>query len=105
MTYVFDLDNTLCKTENNDYLKSKPILERIEKVNKLYDDGNTVIIHTARGMGSSNNNQIQAINKYYSITENQLKKWNVKYNYLILGKPSADYYIDDKGINDNDFFK
>ena len=24
---------------------------------------------------------------------------------LRLGKPSADYYIDDKGINDGDFFK
>ena len=105
MTYVFDLDNTLCTTNTNDYLKCVPIAERIKKVNKLYDDGNIIIIYTARGMGSSNNNQIQAINKYYSITEAQLKNWNVKYTHLMLGKPAADYYIDDKGINDNDFFK
>lgn len=105
MTYVFDLDNTLCKTNNSDYLNSTPIIERIKKINKLFDDGNKIIIHTARGMGSSNNNQIEAINKYYLITETQLKNWGVKYTYLLLGKPSADCYIDDKGINDNDFFK
>ena len=105
MTYVFDLDNTLCIINDSDYLRCVPISDRIKKVNKLYEDGNTIIIYTARGMGSSNNNQIQAINKYYSITEFQLKNWNVKYTYLMLGKPAADFYIDDKGINDNDFFK
>jgi capsule biosynthesis phosphatase len=105
MTYVFDLDNTLCITKDSDYLRCVPIPDRIKKVNKLYEDGNTIIIYTARGMGSLNNNQIQAINKYYSITEVQLKNWNVKYTHLMLGKPAADFYIDDKGINDNDFFK
>jgi capsule biosynthesis phosphatase len=105
MTYVFDLDNTLCITNDSDYLRCVPISDRIKKVNKLYEDGNTIIIYTARGMGSSNNNQIQAINKYYSITEFQLKNWNIKYTHLMLGKPAADFYIDDKGINDNDFFK
>jgi capsule biosynthesis phosphatase len=105
MTYVFDLDNTLCITNESDYLRCVPIPDRIKKVNKLYEDGNTIIIYTARGMGSSNNNQIQAINKYYSITETQLKNWNIKYTHLMLGKPAADLYIDDKGINDNEFFK
>jgi phosphoglycolate phosphatase-like HAD superfamily hydrolase len=105
MTYVFDLDNTLCETKSSDYANSKPLLDRIEIVNKLYDDGNTVTIYTARGMGSTDNNQIKAIKKYYSLTESQLKLWGVKYHNLILGKPSGDCYIDDKGINDNEFFK
>jgi hypothetical protein len=105
MTYVFDLDNTLCNTIDSDYYICTPKPERIKKVNKLYNEGNTIIIFTARGMGSSNNNQIEAINKYYSITEIQLKNWGVKYSYLLFGKPAADYYIDDKGINDNGFFK
>lgn len=105
MKYVFDLDNTLCETKDSDYINSKPFVDRIEIVNKLYDDGNTITIYTARGMGSTDNNQIKAIKKYYSLTETQLKLWNVKYHNLILGKPSGDYYIDDKGINDNEFFK
>jgi len=28
-----------------------------------------------------------------------LEEWNIKYHELILGKPYADYYIDNKGIN------
>lgn len=105
MKYVFDLDNTLCKTNDSDYINSKPLLDRIKIVNKLYDDGNIITIFTARGMGSTDNNQIKAIKKYYSLTEKQLNDWGIKYHNLILGKPSGDYYIDDKGINDNEFFK
>jgi len=105
MTYVFDLDNTLCRTTGGDYPNSEPIKERIEFVNQLYRQGCIVTIYTARGMGSSSNNQIEAIKKYYSLTEKQLKDWGLEYHSLILGKPSGDFYIDDKGINDEDFFR
>jgi hypothetical protein len=40
-----------------------------------------------------------------SFTKKQLAKWKVKYDELIFGKPSADCYIDDKGVNSNEFFK
>ena len=43
--------------------------------------------------------------EFYEFTEIQLSLWGCKYHQLFLGKPSGDYYIDDKGINDNDFFK
>ena len=56
-------------------------------------------------MNTFKNNQIKAIQKYYSLTEQQLRKWNIKYHNLILGKPAADFYIDDKGINDEDYFR
>ena len=38
------------------------------------------------------------------LTREQLNTWGCKYHDLILGKPHADYFIDDKGINSNDFF-
>lgn len=105
MKYVFDLDGTLCTDTKGKYSSAMPINERIHLVNHLYDAGNEITIYTARGMGSSDNNQIKAIQKYYSMTEKQLLGWNVKYHYLILGKPSGDLYIDDKGINDDKFFE
>ncbi len=105
MTYVFDLDNTLCKTENSNYKNSTPFLDRIKIVNRLYDNGNIITIFTARGMGSTDNNQLKAIQKYYSLTQRQLSLWGIKYHNLFLGKPLGDFYIDDKGINHNDFFK
>lgn len=103
--YVFDLDGTLCSNTDGNYDKAFPYAQRIEYVNYLYQLGNEITIFTARGMGSTNNNQIQAINKYFSMTEEQLKKWGIKYHNLILGKPSGDFYVDDKGVNDVEFFK
>ena len=34
----------------------------------------------------------------YAMTFKQLKKWNIKFNKLIFGKPSYDLFIDDKSI-------
>ena len=34
----------------------------------------------------------------FKLTKTQLKKWKVKYHKLILGKPSYDLIVDDKGI-------
>ena len=90
--YVFDLDGTLCETDGTDYMLSEPLMDRINKVNKLYEAGNYIIIDTARGSGTGINCQ--------ELTRLQLKKWGLKYHELITGKkPYADYYIDDKGYN------
>lgn len=32
------------------------------------------------------------------MTKKQLDDWGLKYNQLFFGKPSANYYIDDKSI-------
>lgn len=104
MRYVFDLDGTLCFNPTNNYTEATPLLSRIAKVNRLHDLGHSVIIHTARGMGSSDNNVIEAYNKWYSITEQQLKTWGVKYDLLVLGKPAGDLYFDDKAGSNEEFF-
>ena len=105
MTYVFDIDGTICtKAIDFDYEASEPIKERIDIINILYDTGNTIIMQTARGMGRHNNNPQKAIQEFYAMTTEQLKEWGVKYHMLFLGKPAGDVYIDDKGINDEDFF-
>ena len=49
MIYCFDLDNTLCVTIDGDYQNSKPIINRINKVNRLYENGDRIKIFTARG--------------------------------------------------------
>jgi len=96
-TYCFDLDGTLCSTSGSDYSNSTPKLERIAKVNELASNGRNVIIFTARG-GSSGLD-------WTELTKKQLTEWGVAHHELILGKPAADYYIDDKAVKDEDFFK
>jgi len=103
--YVIDIDGTICsKLAGEEYSKCVPYKNRIDIINDLYEQGHKIIYYTARGM-SRDNNQLFVIAQYYSLTEKQLNDWGAKYNLLILGKPSGDYYIDDKGVNANEFFK
>jgi capsule biosynthesis phosphatase len=103
--YVFDIDNTVCKTEGSDYKNSKPIRERINKINELYDQGHKIVFHTARGMGRTNNDAARSHYLFYKMTFEQLNNWGVKFHNLYLGKPSGDIYVDDKGIRDVRFFE
>lgn len=93
----FDLDNTLCKTLKSNYHKSTPIKKNINILNKLYESGYVIKIFTSRFMGRSKDKSSLAKRMGYKLTVSQLKKWNVKYHKLILGKPSYDLIIDDKG--------
>lgn len=96
MRYCFDLDGTLCTIEKN-YSDAEPKLERIAEVNELYDSGHTILIDTARGSTTGID--------WKEVTEKQLHKWKVKYHHLRTGvKLHADIFVDDKGINDKDFF-
>ena len=107
MRYVVDIDGTICtpgKTEETRYTEALPIQSRIDKINKLYDEGHTIVYLTARGMGRFKNNATRAQEEFYELTEIQLSLWGCKYHQLFLGKPSADHYIDDKGIHSDDFF-
>jgi|TARA_R110000744_G_scaffold200343_10_gene319469 hypothetical protein len=104
VTYVFDIDGTICTNSDGNYDYAEPLSERIEAVNSLYDEGHTIVFQTARGMGRTNNNQLSAYALFYDYTMQQLKSWGVKYHNLYLGKPAGDIYIDDKGIKDENFF-
>ena len=99
MNLYIDIDNTICKTNADDpqkYLNAKPIIERIEHFNKLYDEGYTITYWTARG-GTSGFD-------YTELTTNQLKSWGCKYHTLKMNKPSFDLFIDDKAFNSETFF-
>lgn len=103
LIFCFDLDNTICKTQSNNYSQSRPNKKAITIINKLFDNGHYIKINTARYMGRSNDNILRAKKRGYKKTYSQLKKWNLKFNKLLITKPSADIYIDDKsyGYNPN----
>ena len=98
MNYCFDIDDTICNTpklENGKpgYLIATPIPFMVEQVNRLYDEGHKIILQTARGRGSGIDQT--------DLTIEQLERWGVKYHELepMFHKPTADIFIDDKGIN------
>jgi hypothetical protein len=101
MIYIVDIDNTICFTRKVDgkwdYPNSVPFQDRIDKVNDLYDKGNTIIYWTARGSGTGID--------WTELTKQQLDQWECKYHEVKLGKPSYDVWIDDKAFNDEHFFE
>ncbi len=100
--YQFDLDGTLCTVETGklglkNYAQAIPKMDRIDKVNKLYDEGHLIKIETARG--------VQTDQDWKEFTKKQIEGWGLKYHVLRVGvKMHANFYIDDKGLNDKDFF-
>jgi hypothetical protein len=97
LVYIIDIDNTICKTVGSDYVNSIPYHDKIEKINQLFDSGNTVIYWTARGMKSGTD--------HTTLTTQQLQSWGCRYSELRMFKPSYDVWVDDKAINEMDFFK
>ena len=87
-----DIDETICITpKSRDYADAEPIVDNIAKINKLYDEGNTIVYWTSRGSRKQIN--------WYDLTKQQLISWGVKFNELRVDKPYYDLFIDDKTIN------
>jgi hypothetical protein len=104
---AFDLDDVLCyrtteKGKIEKYHSCRPIEPMIKITNQCYDEGNTVIIYTARGMTGFKGNVNDIYSNLYELTLNQLAAWDVKYHQLIMGKIHYDLLIDDKAVNSID---
>ena len=99
MIYVFDIDGTLCElVKDAQYQEARPLIKRINIVNKLYDEGNYIKLYTARGSTTGID--------WTEVTKNQLEDWSLKYHELIMNcKPHGDLFVDDKAINADLFFK
>lgn len=103
---VIDLDGTLCTQESTGtYQLAKPKLDMIKRVNELWTEGWTVLIFTARGMNTFDGDIEKIESNYRELTENWLKENRVCYNKLQFGKPSGDYYVDDKCLTFADFLR
>lgn len=98
MSKVFyvDIDGTICTNTYGDYENAIPLNDRIDFFNKLYEEGHSIIYWTARGSASGND--------WSELTKKQLNEWGVKCNDVKLGKPSYDYWIDDKAYNVDNLF-
>ena len=100
MRIVFDLDGVICelKKPSESYSDVIPKKEVIQKMQNLKDNGHYLIIHTGRHMRTCSGDVAKVIEKVGKITEDWLEKWHVPYDELVFGKPYADAYVDDLGI-------
>ena len=103
--YIFDMDETICTTKNQDpghksyFLDNMiPHKKMIRAINKLYDSGHRITIMTGRGATTGLN--------WVTETELQLRTWGVKYHELKFIKKPLDYlYVDDKAMSPKEFME
>jgi len=94
MKYVIDIDDTILFTtikENGKYDLLSWNKKMVDKINKLYYCGHTVVLWTGRHWDK------------LMLTKKQLLKIGVRYHTLVMAKPTADIYIDDKAMRPEEF--
>ncbi len=91
-TFCCDIDGVLATiTPGNDYTLAGPMTENIRRLNRLHAAGNRIVLFTARG-------SMTGID-WSELTRRQMREWGVAHHELRLGKPAADYYIDDRMLS------
>tara|TARA_S200000501_G_scaffold370688_1_gene412315 strand:- start:3122 stop:3505 length:384 start_codon:yes stop_codon:yes gene_type:complete len=103
---IIDLDDTICTTSNGDYKNSKPKYDVIKKMQEYKYQGFKIVIFTSRNMRTHKGN-IGLINaNTLPIILTWLKKNNVPFDEVIVGKPwpsIGGFYVDDKAIRPDEF--
>jgi hypothetical protein len=96
--FVFDIDGVIAQFDPDlDYANALPNERMVSVIRKLYEAGNEIILHTARGY-------VTGVD-WRETTEQQLKRFGLPYHELHFGKPNADYYVDDKMLDMNDLLE
>ncbi len=90
MRIYVDIDETICRyTGERKYHLAEPIQANINKINRLYLEGNHITYWSSRGSTSKID--------YFILTKFQLDKWGCKYHELSVGqKPNYDLLICDR---------
>lgn len=109
---VFDLDDTICfpnhnaKDTHSKYALAEPNVRIIEHINYLHSIGFYVIINSARRMVTHKGDISKILADVGEVTVKWLEDHSVKFDELKFGKPySSTYYVDDKAMNLDDFYK
>ena len=81
----FDIDGTILK-EDSSFESTEEIDDCSSYINCLHQEGHKITLFTSRPWSM------------FEKTREQLYKINLKYDVLIMGKPSFDFLIDDRNI-------
>lgn len=101
--FCFDLDSTLVTKprQEGDYSTVEPIEKNINILRYLKAQGHTIIVYTARRMRTHKGNVGAIVADIGKQTIDTLDDFNIPYDELYFGKPWADFYIDDLGVDCN----
>lgn len=103
---IIDLDDTICQTENGDYINAQPVYAVIEKIREYKKLGFEIAINTSRNMRTYQGNTGKIMANTLPIIIEWLDKNNVPYDEIYVGKPWCGFdgfYVDDKSIRPHEF--
>ena len=103
---IIDLDDTICSTKNGDYENSIPKEKVVKKIKEYKNLGFEIIIYTSRNMRTYKGNVDLIKANTLPIIIKWLKKFDVPYDQIIVGKPwpsFGGFYVDDKAIRPDEF--
>lgn len=98
---IFDLDGTLCTTENGDYANSTPMWPVINRLIALKEEGFEIVISTSRNMRTYAGNTGKISANTLPIIIDWLKRHHIPFDEIYVGKPwcgTEGFYIDDRAI-------
>jgi capsule biosynthesis phosphatase len=104
MRICVDIDGTICtfRGKGETYADVVPKKGAVEALRALRADGHTIVIYTARNMGSTGHNVGKVMANIGKITLDWLARYGVPYDEIFFGKPNADITIDDRVIRFED---
>ena len=99
-----DLDGTICtiRKDGETYADVQVKPGAAERIRALRAAGHTIIINTARNMGSTGHNVGKALKNVGKMTFEWLEKNGIEYDEIFFGKPNADITIDDRVVRFQD---
>ena len=103
---ILDLDNTISLTHKKNYRQSKINIKLKNRISLYKKKGFKVIIYTSRNMNTFKENIDLIKKKTLPVIKNWLKKNEVPYDEIIVGKPwcgNNGFYVDDKAIRPSEF--
>lgn len=103
---IVDLDNTITIHGTGPYEAVNPNLELIAKLRLYRAQGFEIVIFTARNMRTYNGNVGKITANALPILFEWLKKHDVPYDEVIVGKPWCGmdgFYIDDRAVRPDEF--
>lgn len=108
LTFVFDIDGTICPIKKKDekYSDLIPYFEIVEKLRMYHENGARIVLYTSRNMNSYKGNiGLINVNTAPALLE-WLKKWNIPYDEIVFGKvwPGHEgFYVDDRSVRPDEF--
>lgn len=110
MTFVMDIDGTICpiKRKDQEYLDLVPYPEIVEKMRMYKEGGARIVLYTSRNMNSYQGNLGLINANTAKVLLKWLEKWEIPYDEIIYGKPwsgKRGFYVDDRCVRPDEFLK